>query len=147
MLDFTLRARVQMGSSAGEMRDFCVVFGYQDATHFYYLHLVQPSRGLANQILLVNGENQINIATSDIQATPWAEEGWHHIRVERNVRSGAIRFYFDNMEQPVMEAMDKTFVAGHVGIGSFGEIGNMDSVEIKGVRVPAMATKPESLIG
>jgi len=38
--------------------------------------------------------------------------------------------YFDNMEEPLMEARDKTFGSGFVGFGSFDDSGKIDNIRI-----------------
>ena len=53
--------------------------------------------------------------------------------------SGEIAVYFDDMDRPVMTAIDKTFAWGQVGIGSFDDTGNFDDVRVYGVK----AKKPE----
>ena len=64
-------------------------------------------------------------------ARDW-DDKWHHARVVRNVAQGTIDIYFDDMETPVMTAVDKTFSWGQVGIGSFDDTGNFDEVLVYG---------------
>jgi hypothetical protein len=54
--------------------------------------------------------------------------------VEHTVDDGAIKIYYDDLENPAMTAMDKTFSWGQVGIGSFDDVGNFDDVRIEGVK-------------
>ncbi len=42
------------------------------------------------------------------------------------------QIYFDDMQEPVMTADDKTFLSGRVGIGSFDDTGNFDEILLFG---------------
>ncbi|MCA9059208.1 MAG: hypothetical protein KDA85_11935, partial [Planctomycetaceae bacterium] len=61
--------------------------------------------------------------------TDWTDD-WHHGRIVRDVGSGEIRVYFDDMTTPVMTATDKTFVHGRLGFGSFDDIGDFDDIRV-----------------
>jgi len=45
-----------------------------------------------------------------------------------------IKTYFDDMTTPVMLAMDKTFLRGRIGIGSFDDTANFDDIRVWGER-------------
>ncbi|MFO1045309.1 MAG: hypothetical protein U0941_26320 [Planctomycetaceae bacterium] len=121
-------------------RSLCLFFGYQDPAHMYYVHLGQKTDDHANQIFIVNNEPRLKISTKTTEGTKWDNE-WHHVRVVRDVDSGKIEVYFDNMTEPVMTAVDKTFLWGQVGIGSFDDTGNFDNVLIYGTKVERPAAK------
>ena len=121
----------QTGREYGH-RDLCFFFGYQDPTHFYYVHLATTADDHANSIFLVNGAPRVSIAQKRTNGTDWTQ-GFHHIRIERNTESGTIKVYFNNMEEPVMETVDKTFLHGTIGVGSFDDTGNFDNFKIHGV--------------
>jgi len=115
-------------------RSLCLFFGYQDPAHLYYVHLGQKTDDHANQIFIVNNEPRKKISTKTTEGTKWDGE-WHHARVVRNVDSGKIEVFFDDMKEPVMTAVDKTFTWGRVGIGSFDDMGNFDDVLVYGTKV------------
>ena len=46
-----------------------------------------------------------------------------------------IQIFFDDMKTPVMEATDKTFTWGRVGVGSFDDTGNWDDIVLRGKKV------------
>ena len=48
------------------------------------------------------------------------------------VESGTIKVYFNDMKTPVMETVDKTFLFGEVGLGSFDDTGNFDNLIVRG---------------
>jgi len=133
--DFELTARVQETNvDAGPHRDLCIFWGYQDPSHFYYVHLGAEADPHACQIFIVNGAPRTMITADQAQGTPWTE-GWHEVKVVRRVDDGTMEVYFDDMEQPLMTARDKTFTWGQVGIGTFDDHGNFDDIELRGVRV------------
>lgn len=115
-------------------RDMCLFFGYQDPAHLYYVHLGKEADDHANQIFIVNNEPRKKISTKTTKGTPWDDE-WHHVRVVRDTKSGAIDVFWDDMEKPVMQAVDKTFTWGQVGIGTFDDTGLFDDVAVFGVKV------------
>ncbi len=132
--DFQFDVDLQSTARDYPHRSLCLFFGYQDPTHFYYVHLGQRTDDHANQIFIVNEAPRIKISTKTTPGTPWDDQ-WHHARVRRDVNSGAIEVYFDDMQQPVMTAVDKTFTWGAVGVGSFDDTGCFDNIRLEGVRV------------
>lgn len=112
-------------------RSLVVFFGYQDPAHMHYVHFGKKTDDHANQIFIVNNAPRVKISTKTTPGTPW-DDAWHHVRVARDVSSGVIEVYFDNMEEPVMTAVDKTFVWGQVGVGSFDDAGYFDNLVVRG---------------
>jgi len=115
-------------------RSLCLFFGYQDPAHMYYVHLGQKADEHANQIFIVDNEPRRKISSKTTEGTPW-DDHWHHVRIVRDVKTGSIDVFWDDMEQPVMQAVDKTFTWGQVGIGSFDDSGLFDDVAVYGVKV------------
>jgi len=110
-------------------RDLCLFFGYQDPAHFYYVHLGKRTDDHANNIFIVNGSARHKISTTTTKGTNW-DDAWHRVRISRNVETGSIKVYFDDLQHPVMTATDKTFQWGQVGVGSFDDTGNFDDVSL-----------------
>jgi hypothetical protein len=131
---FVLDVKLQSTLDTGAHRDLCLFFGYQDDAHFYYVHLGGKTDDHANQIFIVNDVPRTKISTKTTEGTPWTDD-WHHARVVRDVESGKIEVYFDDMESPAMTANDRTFTWGRVGIGSFDDLGNFDDVRVYGEKV------------
>jgi hypothetical protein len=131
---FVLDVKLQSTLDTGAHRDLCLFFGYQDDSHLYYVHLGRKTDDHANQIFIVNDAPRQKISTRTTEGTPWTD-GWHHGRVVRDVESGKIEVYFDDMETPAMTANDKTFTWGRVGVGSFDDLGNFDDVRVYGEQV------------
>lgn len=129
--DFVLDVDAKQTGREYGHRDLCFFFGYQDPSHFYYVHLATKADAHANSIFLVNGAPRVSIAQKRTDGTDWSQ-GFHHIRIERNTESGSIKVYFNDMEKPVMETVDKTFLTGSIGLGSFDDTGNFDNIKIHG---------------
>ena len=115
-------------------RDLCLFFGYQDPAHLYYVHFGKRADDAANQIFIVNNAPRKKISLESTPGTNWTND-WHHARVVRKVESGSIEVYFDDMQKPAMKAIDKTFLWGQVGVGSFDDIGRFDRVALFGQKV------------
>lgn len=132
--DFIFDVKLQSTIPDYGHRDLCLFFGYQDNAHFYYVHLGKKTDDHANQIFIVNNKPRTKISTKTTSGTNWDDE-WHHARVVRDTESGSIKIYFDDMQEPVMKATDKTFLTGRVGIGSFDDTGNFDEILLFGKKV------------
>jgi hypothetical protein len=132
--DCVLDVRLQSTARDYPHRSLCLFFGYQDPAHLYYVHFGQKTDDHANQIFIVNNEPRKKISTKSTEGTPWNND-WHHAQVVRKVESGRIDIFFDDMETPVMTAVDKTFTWGQVGIGSFDDTGRFDDVLVYGTKV------------
>jgi hypothetical protein len=131
---FVLDLKLQSTHPDYPHRDLCLFFGYQDDSHLHYVHLGKKTDDHANQIFIVNGTPRKKISTKTTAGTDWDDE-WHHARIVRDVKSGKIDVYFDDMKTPIMTAVDKTFVWGRVGVGSFDDTGNFDDIRLYGERV------------
>lgn len=129
--DFTLTAKVLSTHEDYGHRDAVLVFGYQDASHFYYVHLGKQTDDHANQIFIVNGEPRTKISTKTSEGTPW-DDKWHTVKIVRKTSDGTIEIYFDDMQTPVMTASDKTFTHGRIGIGSFDDTTDWDDIALEG---------------
>jgi hypothetical protein len=130
--DFELTARVQnTNKTAGAHRDLCIFWGYQDPSHFYYVHFGAKADPHACQIFIVNGAPRTMITVDQAKGTPWTD-GWHEVKVVRRVEDGTIEVYFDDMTKPYMTAKDKTFAWGQIGVGTFDDHGNFDDIVLRG---------------
>jgi hypothetical protein len=126
--DFVLEADVlQTGKEYGH-RDMCIVFGFQDPSHFYYSHIATKMDDNAHQVMIVNDAPRTKISTFTTEGVKWGEAVWHKVRVERSATKGTIRIFFDGVL--VEEALDKTFGEGYIGFGSFDDSGKIDNIRI-----------------
>ena len=126
---FVMDIRLQSTIPDYGHRDLCLFFGWQNDEHLYYVHFGKQTDDHANQIFIVNNEPRKKISTRTTSGTPWTDN-WHRARIARNAETGEIKVYFDDMQNPVMTAIDKTFDKGRLGFGSFDDIGNFDDIRI-----------------
>jgi len=129
--DFVLEVRIRSTLDTGGHRDACLFFNYQDPAHFYYVHLGKRADPNSCQIMIVNGTPRTPITKKKAKGIPW-DDKWHNVKVVRRTADGTIEIYFDDMETPVMTAVDKTFGAGQIGIGSFDDLDDFDDVKLYG---------------
>lgn len=113
-------------------RDACLFFGYQNPAQFYYVHLGQEMDNHANQIFIVNRADRTKISSKTTSGTPWDDQ-WHHVRVIRDAEKATIQIFFDDMKTPVMEATDKNFLWGQLGLGSFDDTADWDNLVVRGM--------------
>jgi hypothetical protein len=128
--DFTLDVKVRSTTRDYGHRDLCLFFGYQDPSHFYYVHLGKEADPHANSIFLVSGQPRVSIAESRTSGTAWTD-GWHNVRLVRDTKTGLIQVFFDDMDRPVMTAHDRTFGRGRIGVGSFDDTGMFDEIVVR----------------
>lgn len=127
--DFIVDVNAKQTGKEYNHRDLCVFFNYNDPSHFYYVHLASIADEHANSIFLVNGAARVSIAAERTNGTAWTDR-YHHIRVIRCSTSGSIEVYFDDLDKPVMKAVDTTLGGGTIGLGSFDDVGNFASIKI-----------------
>jgi len=130
--DFVLTVKAKQTSRQYEHRDLCFIFGWIDASHFYYAHIAPAADDYANSIFIVNGEPRVSIAWERTAGTTWVDGKYHDVRIERNARQGTIEVFFNDAPDPIMRAVDTHFLAGRFGLGSFDDTGNFDDVRVWG---------------
>jgi hypothetical protein len=127
---FTLEADLLSTSKEYDHRSMCLFFNFQDPARYYYLHISTKTDDHAHNIFIVNEAPRTKISTSTTAGHAWGENQWHKVRLVRDVESGLIELFINN--EKVMEARDKTFTAGHIGVGSFDDPGRIDNIRIIG---------------
>ncbi len=128
--DFTFKCKLRCDAPVERRyRDIVIIFGYQDDTHFYYVHLSNITDDLHNGIMLVNGDHRRKLNT-DIPEPTLIDMDFHKVEVRRKVITGDIAVYFDG--KLVMQGHDRTFISGKVGVGSLDDVGSFDDVYVKG---------------
>jgi hypothetical protein len=126
---FVLELRVRSTTTPRPHRDACLFFGYQDPTHFYYVHLGQEADPHSFGIFLVDGAPRRNIVESRTGGMAWSD-GWHDVRLERDGATGTIEVFVDGDPLPALRAVDRTFGAGRIGVGSFDDTAWFDDIMI-----------------
>ncbi len=135
---FELAGRLQCAADPSiPQRDMCVIFGFQDPTHFYYVHFSASSDEAHNVISIVNGADRtrISLEAPGTSAARLKDKEWHAFKVAFAAETGEIEAYLDDMRVPILTARDRTFKQGKVGIGSFDDTGSFDDLTLRGLRV------------
>ncbi|QEF99320.1 hypothetical protein Mal15_33840 [Stieleria maiorica] len=125
---FEINFRVKSTKDTGNHRDCCVFFNYRDDQHFYYVHLGARPDPHSGQIMIVNEAPRLAL-TDNQRETPWDDQ-WHRVKLVRDVQTGRIAIFFDDMSKPHMEVFDKTFTGGRIGLGSFDDLNAFDDVVV-----------------
>lgn len=127
---FILEVDLQQTGRVYNHQDLCIFFGFQNPDAFYYAHISKAMDDHANQIFIVNKAARTKISTKTNNGQNWQVNQWHHIKLIRNTQTGLIQLFFEDMETPVMEAVDTTFGFGGLGFGTFDDSGKIDNIQI-----------------
>ena len=130
LTDTVISFQAKSTLDTGNHSDCCVFFNWQDPEHFYYVHLGARPDPASGQIMIVDGAPRRPL-TKNTRPVPWDDQ-WHSVKLVRDVASGRIAVYFDDLETPLMEVTDTTFTSGRVGIGSFDDMNDFTAVRIHG---------------
>ncbi len=132
--EFSGRVRCQTDPAIA-VRDMCILFHFQDPTHFYYVHFAASSDGVHNIIGLVNGADRVKINAEPAGASVFrlTDREWHAFKVVCDVKTGIVRAYLDDMTEPILTARDRTLGHGLVGVGSFDDTGAFDDLKLRGM--------------
>ncbi len=131
--ELTVEARsLEPDSKVG--KDIVLLFGYQDAEHFYYAHVSNDSDGRTHSIIMrveASGRTPIHLEEAP---EPALGSGWQTLRVSHGA-NGEIVVRVDEREEPVLTANDTSYPAGRMGFGSFNDTAEFDEARIVGDRL------------
>lgn len=127
--NFELTFRVRSTKDTGGHRDCCVIFGFEDPTHFYYVHLGAKPDRVSGQLSIVNGAAREPVTQND-RPIPW-DDKWHTVKVRRTLERDRLQVFFDDMDVPHLEAETPELQQGLVGIGSFDDCDEFDDVLLR----------------
>ena len=128
---FTLTCEARLDAFNKGNNDLCIAFGGAGDSEFYYAHLGEKADGVHLQLHVVNKADRKAITTTRAETLPWKPGTWHPIKLVRDAASGSIKVWFEG--QPVLEANDKTFGKGRMGLGSFDDLGAFRNVVVSSV--------------
>ncbi|MBK1879845.1 hypothetical protein [Pelagicoccus mobilis] len=111
-------------------RDHCFFFGFEDPSHFMYIHVAKTGDNNAHNVFVVNEAPRTPITDFRTIGADWGVEEWRKIRIVRDTKKGTVALYFDDMLTPIMIADDIPFKQGFIGFGSFDDIGWVDNIKI-----------------
>jgi hypothetical protein len=144
--DLVMEVKVRETAKEYPHRDACLVFGYQNPSHFYYVHFAAVTGDPhADQIFIVNDADRKSITDKDHESTgaKWGDPAtWHRLKIVRHVGDGLIEAYFHEddspfteADKPLMTAYDKTLEWGQIGIGTFDDTADFAEVKLWGSKV------------
>jgi len=132
---FTFRGKLRSDEDIDNpYRDVVIVFNFQDPEHFYYVHFSAISDDVHNIIGLVNGQDRvkINLEPPGKSRAMLGDNRFHEFKVTYDARDGEIRAYLDDMDTPILTAVDKTLEHGMIGVGSFDDTASFDDIHLWG---------------
>ena len=115
-------------------RDVCVLFGRRDDTHFYYAHVCSDSNGKTHNVIMKVDGKKRRVIMREKRPKARLTAAWHKVRVTHQ-SDGEIKVYMDDMETPLMTAVDRDYPLGQVGLGSFDDPAMFDDVKVSGRRL------------
>ncbi len=133
--DFILEVELTSTVKPYGHQDMCLFFGFQEPSKYYYNHIAVAADANAHNIFIVNEAPRKNFARETTKGITWGQGVTHKVRLVRNLADGSIRTYFDDFTRPIMTAEDKTFARGHLGFGSFDDLGRISRIKIWGPTV------------
>jgi hypothetical protein len=139
--DFVIEVELLSTKKPYGHQDMCVFFGFTAPQKFYYNHIAVAADPNAHNIFIVNEAPRKNFAKETTKGITWGENEWHKVRIERDTKAGTIKSYFDDMTKPIMLAEDKTFTSGHIGFGSFDDVGKVGRIRIWGPSAESAKTE------
>jgi len=132
--DCIIDVECQQTSKEYGHRDMVFVFGFQDPSKFYYVHIATKADDHANNVFIVKDAPRLKISKESNTGNDWGMNAWKKVRIERKTSDGTIKVFFDDMTMPIMLAEDKSFGPGWVGVGTFDDTGRIADIKIWGDR-------------
>ncbi|MDX1566121.1 MAG: hypothetical protein R3236_11975, partial [Phycisphaeraceae bacterium] len=71
---FVLQAELQQTGREYGHRDLCLFWGFQDPSHFYYVHIASKADPHAHQIFIVNGKPRTKITAQGTSGHKWSSK-------------------------------------------------------------------------
>lgn len=133
--DFDLELdMMQTGKEYGH-RDLCIFFGFEDPANFYYVHIATKADAHAHSVFLVDDAARKSICDDRTEGADWGSKEWKKVRIERRIKEGTIKVFFDDMKKPIMVTKDTTHGQGMIGLGSFDDTGAVKLIKVMGTEV------------
>ncbi len=134
---FSLSCRLRLDQDvANETRNACVIFGYQDQEHYYYINLSNQKGRFRNTIVCVTGDLAKPLPLDQPASPPQINDNtWHKIDVLRNANTGAIEVYLDAYKKdahPLLKAADSTYQWGYIGLGAIHDHASFAHLALQG---------------
>jgi len=115
-------------------RDVLIIFGFQDPDHYYYVHFSAENAKVHNIFAKVDGGERTPLPLKGERVPRLLEDGFQTLKLTHDPASGEIAAWVDG--KSVLQAVDKTFRGGYVGVGSFDDTVDFDQFTVTGVARP-----------
>ena len=115
-------------------RSLMIVYAYQDASHFNYVHFSTDTAAKAavhNGVFHVYGGERVRISGREGAAAFAGINRWFHIKMEWDGSTGQVQGFVDGTPVPSLHAADLSLASGRIGIGSFDEIGDFKNFKLE----------------
>jgi hypothetical protein len=126
---FVLDAEVMQTNPSGGHRDFCVAWGMESPSRYYYAHIAEAHDAVAHNIHIVLDADRTAITKQFTPGFAWGTDAWHKLRVTRSP-TGDMAVYADGGATPILSASDARLGKGYVGFGSFDDKGRVRNVKV-----------------
>lgn len=110
-------------------RDIVLIFGYQDARHYYYAHVSNDSDGRTHSVIMRVDDPERTPIQLEADAMPALRDGWQTLSLTHSA-DGAIAVSVDG--QLALTAHDTRYPTGAVGFGSFNDRAEFRAAVIEG---------------
>lgn len=115
-------------------RSLMIVYAYQDAAHFDYVHFSTDTamkQPVHNGVFHVYGGERVRISAATGPAAFSGINQWFHLKVQWDGTTGEVQGFVDGVAVPALHAVDLSLQEGKVGIGSFDETGDFKNLKIE----------------
>lgn len=126
---FVLDLEVMQTNPSGGHRDFCIAWGMESPSRFYYAHVAEAHDAVSHNIHIVLDADRTAITKTNTPGFDWGSNVWRKLRVTRNA-TGDMAVYGEGSVAPLLTASDTRLGAGYVGIGSFDDKGRVRNVKL-----------------
>jgi hypothetical protein len=111
-----------------------IVYAYQDAAHFDYVHFSTDTamkQPVHNGVFHVFGGERVRISAPVGPPAFPAINRWFHLKVQWDGTTGEVQGFIDGVAVPALHAFDLSLTEGKIGIGSFDETGDYKNVKVQ----------------
>ncbi len=126
---FVLDLEVMQTNPSGGHRDFCIAWGMESPSRFYYAHVAEAHDAVSHNIHIVLDADRTAITKTNTPGFDWGSNVWRKLRVTRSA-TGDMAVYGEGSATPLLTASDTRLGAGYVGIGSFDDKGRVRNVKL-----------------
>jgi hypothetical protein len=126
---FVLDLEVMQTNPSGGHRDFCIAWGMENPSRFYYAHVAEVHDAVSHNIHIVLDADRKAITQTNTPGFDWGSNVWRKLRVTRNA-TGDMAVYGEGSAEPMLTASDTRLGAGYIGIGSFDDKGRVRNVKL-----------------